>query len=282
VFIQLATNGRGEKNVRNQWRQGQVQSQAQGEDQPPPEQRKNVESSGRKELDASTGAGQFAREGSMIPAAVVAAVQASPAQGVAMNPIMNPKNRRVLLLDSSQTKRDLRADVMRKLGIDVDCAADVLEARCWWRADLYNLVLINAEGEPESRDKFCSDIRSANPPQRIAFFVGGPQYLAIAPQPGGTGAEAGEDALHREMVAALLTRSSQTAAQPASQRWGILEACKRISSVRSVSEARSRALRETPRPSRWAEAIEQHSAVEAGQADPVIAEAIKLEREELL
>ena len=38
------------------------------------------------------------------------------------------KKKRVLLLDTSQTKRDLRADVMRKLGIDVDCAADVLEA----------------------------------------------------------------------------------------------------------------------------------------------------------
>src|SRR6202162_1662328 len=91
------------------------------------------------------------------------------------------KRKRVLLLDTSQTKRDLRADVMRRLGIDVDCAADVLEARCWWRADLYNLVLINATGEPESRDQFCSDIRGANPRQRIAFFVGSPEYLDGSP-----------------------------------------------------------------------------------------------------
>ena len=63
-------------------------------------------------------------------------------------PDVNPaKKKRVLLLDTSQTKRDLRADVMRHLGIEVDCAADVLEARCWWRADLYNLVLINVAGE---------------------------------------------------------------------------------------------------------------------------------------
>src|SRR5580658_1735140 len=81
-----------------------------------------------------------------------------------------PKKKRVLLLDSSQTKRDLRADVMRKLGIEVDCAADVLEARCWWRADLYNLVLINVAGEIDSRDKFCIELRGATPPQRIAFF----------------------------------------------------------------------------------------------------------------
>ena len=39
------------------------------------------------------------------------------------------KKKRILLLDTSQTKRDLRAEVMRKLGIDVDCAADVVESR---------------------------------------------------------------------------------------------------------------------------------------------------------
>jgi len=184
------------------------------------------------------------------------------------------KKKRVLLLDTSQTKRDLRADVMRKLGIDVDCAADVLEARCWWRADLYNLVLISVAGETDSRDKFCTDLRSATPPQRIAFFVGGPEYLAAAPHSDGGPAEPDADALHKEMVAALLAQ----AAEHSSQRWGILEACKKISSVRSVSEARSRAVRETPRPSRWAEAIEQHSATEATKPQPLFT----TEREELL
>jgi hypothetical protein len=184
------------------------------------------------------------------------------------------KKKRVLLLDTSQTKRDLRADVMRKLGIDVDCAADVLEARCWWRADLYNLVLISVAGETYSRDKFCTDLRSATPPQRIAFFVGGPEYLAAAPHSDAGPAEPDADALHKEMVAALLAQ----AAEHSSQRWGILEACKKISSVRSVSEARSRAVRETPRPSRWAEAIEQHSAAETTKPQPLFT----TEREELL
>jgi hypothetical protein len=169
------------------------------------------------------------------------------------------RKKRVLLLDTSQTKRDLRADVMRKLGIEVDCAADVLEARCWWRADLYNLVLINVAGEIDSRDKFCMDIRSATPPQRIAFFVGGPEYLSASPQ--GNDVHAGEIPLASEIVSAL------QASEGSSQRWGILEACRRISSVRSVSEARSRALRETPRPSRWAEAIEQHSVPERVQPE---------------
>ena len=127
---------------------------------------------------------------------------------VVVLPLLHPegppaKKKRVLLLDTSQTKRDLRADVMRKLGIDVDCAADVIEARCWWRADLYNLVLINVSGENDRRDQFCADMRSANPPQRVAFFVGGPAYLAAAPHSDDAPAEADADALHKEMVAAL-------------------------------------------------------------------------------
>jgi hypothetical protein len=171
------------------------------------------------------------------------------------------KKKRVLLLDTSQTKRDLRADGMRKLGIEVDCAADVIEARGWWRADLYNLVLIHVAGETDSRDRFCTDLRSATPPQRIAFFVGGPEYLAAAPDSDEAPAEPDADARHKEMVAG---NSSQ-------QRWGILEACRKISSVRAASEARTRTIRETPRPSRWAEAIEQHSAPEPATPQPLFA-----------
>jgi CheY-like chemotaxis protein len=178
------------------------------------------------------------------------------------------KKKRVLLLDSSQTKRDLRADVMRRLGIEVDCAADVLEARSWWRADLYNLVLINVAGETDSRDKFCTDLRSASPPQRIAFFVGGPEYLASAPHSDNAPSELDADTLHKQMVAALLAQASAASSQ---QRWGILEACRKISSVRAVSEARSRIIRETPRPSRWAEAIEQYSPPEASIPQPLFA-----------
>jgi CheY-like chemotaxis protein len=175
------------------------------------------------------------------------------------------KKKRVLLLDTSQTKRDLRADVMRKLGIEVDCAADVIEARGWWRADLYNLVLINVAGETDSRDKFCTDLRSATPPQRIAFFVGRPEYLAAAPDSDEAPAVPDADALRQEI--ARLAQASENSSQ---QRWGILEACRKISSVRATSEARTRALRETPRPSRWAEAIEQHSAPESATPQPLL------------
>ena len=91
------------------------------------------------------------------------------------------KNKRVLLVDTSATKRDLRAESMRKLGMEVDCAADISEARSWWRADLYSLVLIDMESGLGHRDKFCDDMRKATPPQQISFLVGKPGYLADAP-----------------------------------------------------------------------------------------------------
>src|SRR5581483_1095602 len=91
------------------------------------------------------------------------------------------KKKRVLLVDASSKKRDVRADALRKRGMDVDCAADITEARCWWRPRLYDLVLINQEKGRGHRDKFCEDLRGATPPQRLAFLVGEPAYLSDSP-----------------------------------------------------------------------------------------------------
>jgi CheY-like chemotaxis protein len=157
------------------------------------------------------------------------------------------KKRRVLLVDTSQAKRDLRAEVMRRLGIEVDCAADIREARSWWKADFYDLVLINAENGSGHRDRFCEDVRSATPPQQLAFLVGKPQYLANSP--GADEEPTVEDSDHD----AVLLKAR--AALPADfggvpQRWGILEASQRISAVRSAAVARTQALRDRPAPPR--------------------------------
>jgi CheY-like chemotaxis protein len=158
------------------------------------------------------------------------------------------KKKRILLVDASTTKRELRAETMRKLGMDVDCAADISEARSWWRADLYNLVLMNVENDLGHRDKFCEDIRSATPPQQLAFLVGKPDYLADSPNadrapsiPESDNQASWGDV--REALAADLPGGFP-------QRWGILEASRRISAVRSLSHARSRAIRERPAPAR--------------------------------
>jgi CheY-like chemotaxis protein len=163
------------------------------------------------------------------------------------SPLPSPiKKKRVLLVDASPVSRDLRAEAMRKLGMDVDCACDIGEARSWWRADLYNLVLINMENELGNRDKFCEDVRGATPPQQLAFLVGKPGLLADSPAEAVSGGSNGDSILPDEVSMAL--PAALSADQPL--RWGIMAASKRISEVRSVFAARSKAMRNRPTPPR--------------------------------
>jgi hypothetical protein len=169
--------------------------------------------------------------------------------GLPLSPsVPNALNKKkVLLVDTSRMTRDLRAEAMRRLGMEVDCAADIGEARAWWRADLYHLVLINMENELGRRDRFCEDVRGATPPQQLAFLVGKPSYLADSP-----GAE-GAAPVPEDFVEVL--PHERKAEMPAGfaaapLRWGILEASRQISAVRSASVARTRAMRERPMPPR--------------------------------
>ena len=168
-----------------------------------------------------------------------------PLLGLALSALPSKlKNKRVLLLDASANMRDLRAESMRKLGMEVDCAADVSEARSWWRADLYSLVLIDVESELGRRDRFCDDMRRAKPPQQISFLVGKPGYLADAPN-----ADRAPRLPTSEDQAAWGDVKTALAAElpgGVSQRWGLLEASRRISAVRSLSHARSQATQDRP------------------------------------
>jgi len=158
-----------------------------------------------------------------------------------------PEKKRVLLVDASAASRELRAEAMRKLGMNVDCACDISEARSWWRADLYNLVLINMQNELGCRDKFCEDVRGAIPPQQLAFLVGKPEYLAELPNADReTPIESNDGGVVQDQV--RTARSSSPPAVPG--HWGIMEASRRISSVRSESVARAQAIRNRPTPPR--------------------------------
>jgi CheY-like chemotaxis protein len=160
------------------------------------------------------------------------------------------KKRRVLLVDTSPHKRELRAEIMRRLGIEVDCAADISEALSWWRADLYHLVLINVQNDTGQRDGFCEVIRGATPPQQLAFLVGKPEYLADAPKANGESSV--QKDIEQVQVGDVRTAlSAELGDLP--QRWGILEASRRISAVRSAHLARTQAMRDRPAPPRDSE-----------------------------
>lgn len=160
------------------------------------------------------------------------------------------KKKRVLLVDTSHAKRDLRAEVLRKRGMYVDSAADMAEARSWWRPGLYDLVLINMKRGKGQRDKFCDDLRSATPQQRLAFLVGQPEYLVDLPNADQEllmESEEGQPAIDGGSGTFSIDGTDST------QRWGILEASRRISTARSASLARSNAMRALPPPPRDAE-----------------------------
>jgi CheY-like chemotaxis protein len=193
---------------------------------------------------------------------------------LSQSPPSKLKNKRVLLLDTSASMRDLRAESMRKLGMEVDCAADISEARSWWRADLYRLVLIDMESGLGHRDKFCDDMRRATPSQQISFLVGKPAYLADAPVVEGTPQvpHSGEQAAWADVRTALAAKLPGEGAQ----RWGILEASQRISAVRSLSHARSQATQERPVPARDRETGEfKRVAAESRTLDDLLREELQ-------
>lgn len=163
------------------------------------------------------------------------------------------KKKRVLLVDTCREKRDIRAEAMRRLGMEVDCAADVLEARCWWRPELYNLVLFHVQEESRDLEKFCGDIRGTAPAQVIAFFVGKPGYLAASWSGYIPVLEPGEVGQLTDARTAL--SASNSAAAP--QGWGILEACRRIAHARYMADTRTRALRGQALPPRDSEKKER-------------------------
>jgi CheY-like chemotaxis protein len=157
------------------------------------------------------------------------------------------KKKHVLLIDTSHARRDLRAEALPKVGTGVDCAADIAEARSWWRPALYDVVLVNMDKGRGQRDKFCDDVRSATPPQRLAFLVGQPEYLAVSPNANQElAAENGDE--HAAIGSAKATVPGDPG--DTAQRWGILEASRRISAVPAASIARTPAMRALPPPPR--------------------------------
>jgi len=233
----------GVRYVRSEWRQVEIQSGTQTENRSAEAHPRIAGARGKHTQVSGDSSPRSATVGIGMTAPLPPALPLSatiPGGG---------KKKRVLLVDTSQAKRELRAEVMRKLGMEVDCAADIAEARSWWRAALYDLVLINMEKGRGHRDRFCDEIRSATPPQRLAFLVGQPEYLADLPNEDEESlVQNADDQIVGDLKVAFVGDHGDL-----TQRWGILEASRRISAVRSASVARTQAMRALPAPSRDSE-----------------------------
>ena len=185
-----------------------------------------------------------------------------------MNQVLAPaaSKKRILLVVSDDVRRDLRARVLRKLGADVECAADISEARSVWRADSYDLVLLDVVRDARNAEEFCTEVKAAKPPQAVAFLVGKPDYIAASPRIDGvaTGGDINGQGAWGDVLASLFA----SACQGLSRRWGFQEAAWRIAAARSVKDpSRNQprgyaklSARAKPAVPSWADAIAQHSA----------------------
>ena len=201
-----------------------------------------------------------------------------------MNQVLAPagSKKRILLVVSDDIRRDLRARVLRKLGADVECAADISEARSLWRADSYNLVLLDVFRDSRNAEEFCAEVKAAKPPQAVAFLVGKPDYVAASPRIDAlaTTAAVNGHAAWGEVVASLFA----SACEGLSRRWGFQEAAWRIAAARSVkdpnrNQAHGHAKLSARAPAKpavpsWAQAIAQHSTFPSSATPPIASPAL--------
>jgi response regulator RpfG family c-di-GMP phosphodiesterase len=90
------------------------------------------------------------------------------------------QDKKVLLVDSCQATREVRAAILREHGVEVHSADDLSGARFLWHPHSYNLVLLDVRRySPGEMLEFCEQIKRASPRQRIVFLVGPPTYLSL-------------------------------------------------------------------------------------------------------
>ena len=137
--------------------------------------------------------------------------------------------KKVLLVVASMSKRNLRASVLRKLGMDVVCAAQVSDARMLWHPSTYDLVIFDTREDNASAIELSSDMKAESPKQRVAWLVGKPAFLAAQPPADFDGAVEVPNRL-QENLRQLMTNACE--ALP--RRGGFLEARWRMALMRSV------------------------------------------------
>ena len=85
--------------------------------------------------------------------------------------------RKVLLIDHDSRRQHLRTIAFRNLEVEVHSASSVEDAaKCCTRRP-YDLVLLATEGNSEETTLLSNELRKIRPRQRIAIFVGAPEYI---------------------------------------------------------------------------------------------------------
>ena len=91
------------------------------------------------------------------------------------------KKKNVLLVDTNSERRALRQKILKLQGMDVVVCSDLDEARALWQRERYHLVLIDIRTDHFGSLAFRLEIKKTSPAQLVAFLVGQPDYVALAP-----------------------------------------------------------------------------------------------------
>jgi|SRR5919204_4929835 DNA-binding NtrC family response regulator len=86
----------------------------------------------------------------------------------------------VLLIDAREVIGEMRATILRDRGVDVDVARQLSSARILWNRNRYDLVLFDFRQDPNQVRQLMQEMKTANPHQKVAFFVGGPRFWSLA------------------------------------------------------------------------------------------------------
>jgi len=180
----------------------------------------------------------------------------NPPSPVATSP---PRYRKsVLLIDTRGVKRELRANVMRDRGLDVDCANLIPKARALWTLNRYDIVLMDFRNDSGHGMELYTEMKGTHPAQKMAFFVGKPRHWAYSPD-AVLGDDLPQTAIAIPATAKTLSLMLTQACDALPYRGGVREATLRILAARSMREIRKNPQADAEPSYSFADAVLKHT-----------------------
>ena len=139
----------------------------------------------------------------------------------------------ILLMDANSERRALRSRILTRHGVEVVGACNLLEAGAIWNHDRYDMVLIDIRRDYRGCLAWRNEIKREKPKQIVAFLVGGPRYVDLAPLENSYVAE-----VHAMEWGDSLRLAIRKSCESLPQRNGLAEAVWRISAARKINGTR--------------------------------------------
>jgi len=138
----------------------------------------------------------------------------------------------ILLMDANSERRALRSRILTRHGVEVVGACNLLEAGAIWNHDRYDMVLIDIRRDYRGCLAWRNEIKREKPKQIVAFLVGGPRYVDLAPLENSYVAE-----VHAMEWGDSLRLAIRKSCESLPQRNGLAEAVWRISAAKKINGA---------------------------------------------